>query len=37
MRSTADRIRQALGVEFIGIVIVTPLFASVFEGGKRVS
>lgn len=27
MRSTADRIRQALSFEFIGILIVTPLFA----------
>ena len=31
MRSTADRIRQALSFEFIGIVIVTPLFAWVFD------
>lgn len=31
MRSTADRIRQALRFDFIGIVIVTPLFAWVFD------
>lgn len=31
MRSAADRIRQALSFEFIGIVIVTPLFAWVFD------
>ncbi len=31
MRSTADRIRQALSFEFIGILIVTPLFAWVFN------
>lgn len=31
MRCTADRIRQALSFEFIGIVIVTPLFAWVFD------
>ena len=31
MRSTADRIRQALSFELIGILIVTPLFAWVFD------
>ncbi|MBC7145321.1 MAG: PACE efflux transporter [Thioclava marina] len=31
MRSTADRIRQALSFEFIGIVIVTPFFAWAFD------
>lgn len=34
MRSTADRIRQALSFEFIGILIVTPLFAWVFNHTK---
>ncbi|GAW34189.1 bacterial Transmembrane Pair family protein [Roseovarius sp. A-2] len=31
MRSTADRIRQAVSFEIIGIVIVTPLFAWAFD------
>ncbi|ETX16275.1 membrane protein [Roseivivax halodurans JCM 10272] len=31
MRSTADRIRQAVSFELIGILIVTPLFAWVFD------
>ena len=31
MRSTADRIRQAISFELIGILIVTPLFAWVFD------
>ncbi|MWD28685.1 PACE efflux transporter [Aquicoccus sp. SCR17] len=31
MRSTADRIRQALSFELIGVLIVTPLFAWVFD------
>lgn len=31
MRSTADRIRQAVSFELIGILIVTPLFARVFD------
>lgn len=31
MRSTADRIRQALSFEIIGLLIVTPLFAWVFD------
>ena len=30
MRSTADRIRQALSFEIIGLLIVTPLFAWLF-------
>ncbi len=30
MRSTADRIRQAVSFEIIGLLIVTPLFAWVF-------
>ncbi|MHA6344233.1 PACE efflux transporter [Roseivivax sp. CAU 1761] len=30
MRSTADRIRQAVSFELIGILIVTPLFAWAF-------
>ena len=31
MRSTADRIRQAVSFELIGILIVTPLFAWGFD------
>ncbi|PWE48265.1 hypothetical protein DEM26_18995 [Thioclava sp. NG1] len=31
MRSTPDRIRQAVSFEIIGILIVTPLFAWVFD------
>ncbi len=31
MRSTADRIRQALSFELIGLLIVTPLFAWLFD------
>lgn len=31
MRSTADRIRQAVSFELIGILIVTPLFAWAFD------
>ena len=31
MRSTADRIRQAISFELIGILIVTPLFAWGFD------
>lgn len=31
MRSTADRIRQAISFEVIGLVIVTPLFAWLFQ------
>ncbi|MDT0683009.1 PACE efflux transporter [Roseicyclus sp. F158] len=31
MRSTADRVRQAICFELIGILIVTPLFAWVFN------
>ncbi|SFA68725.1 Uncharacterized membrane protein [Poseidonocella pacifica] len=31
MRSTVDRIRQAVSFELIGILIVTPLFAWVFK------
>ena len=31
MRSTADRIRQAISFELIGILIVTPLFAWTFD------
>lgn len=31
MRSTADRIRQALSFEIIGLLIVTPLFAWLFD------
>lgn len=31
MRSTADRIRQAVSFELIGILIVTPLFAWAFN------
>ena len=31
MRSTADRIRQAVSFELLGIMIVTPLFAWVFN------
>lgn len=31
MRSTADRIRQALSFEILGVLIVTPLFAWVFD------
>ena len=31
MRSTADRIRQAISFEFIGVLIVTPLFAWAFD------
>ncbi|EAQ04122.1 hypothetical protein OB2597_08269 [Pseudooceanicola batsensis HTCC2597] len=31
MRSTADRIRQAISFELIGILIVTPLFAWAFD------
>jgi uncharacterized membrane protein len=31
MRSTTDRIRQAVSFELIGILIVTPLFAWVFD------
>jgi len=31
MRSTADRIRQAVSFEIIGVVIVTPLFAWAFD------
>lgn len=31
MRSTADRIRQAVSFEIIGLLIVTPLFACAFE------
>lgn len=31
MRSTADRIRQALSFEVIGLVLVTPLFAFLFN------
>ena len=30
MRSTADRIRQAVSFEIIGLLIVTPLFAWIF-------
>ncbi|WOI55368.1 PACE efflux transporter [Palleronia sp. LCG004] len=33
MRSTFDRIRQALLFEGIGILIVTPLFALIFDHG----
>lgn len=31
MRTTADRIRQAVSFEVIGLLIVTPLFTWVFE------
>ena len=31
MRSTSDRIRQALSFEIIGLLIVTPLFAWLFD------
>lgn len=31
MRTTSDRIRQALSFEIIGLIIVTPLFAWVFS------
>ncbi|MBG21230.1 MAG: hypothetical protein CML31_14970 [Rhizobiales bacterium] len=31
MRSTKDRIRQALSFEIIGLIIVTPLFAWLFS------
>lgn len=31
MRTTADRIRQALSFEIIGVLIVTPLFAWLFD------
>ncbi|WP_238373330.1 PACE efflux transporter [Heliomarina baculiformis] len=31
MRSTGDRIRQAISFELIGILIVTPLFAWAFD------
>lgn len=31
MRSTADRIRQALGFEAVGLLIATPLFAWLFD------
>ncbi|SDY94174.1 PACE efflux transporter [Citreimonas salinaria] len=31
MRSTADRIRQALSFEIIGLLVVTPLFAWLFD------
>jgi uncharacterized membrane protein len=31
MRSTADRIRQAVSFELVGILIVTPLFAWIFD------
>lgn len=31
MRNTADRIRQAVSFELIGILIVTPLFAWAFD------
>lgn len=31
MRSTADRIRQAISFEIIGFLIVTPLFAWAFD------
>jgi uncharacterized membrane protein len=31
MRSTADRIRQAISFEAIGLLIVTPLFAWIFD------
>lgn len=31
MRSTADHIRQAVSFELIGILIVTPIFAWVFD------
>lgn len=31
MRSTADRVRQAVSFEIIGLVIVTPLFAWIFD------
>ncbi len=31
MRSTADRIRQAVSFELIGILLVTPLFAWAFD------
>lgn len=31
MRSTADRIRQAVSFEVIGLLIVTPLFAWLFK------
>lgn len=31
MRNTADRIRQAISFEVLGLVIVTPLFAWIFD------
>ncbi|WP_376873712.1 PACE efflux transporter [Albirhodobacter sp. R86504] len=31
MRTTADRIRQALSFEILGLIIVTPLFAVLFK------
>lgn len=31
MRNTADRIRQAVSFELLGIMIVTPLFAWIFD------
>ena len=31
MRSTSDRIRQALGFELVGLLIATPLFSWMFE------
>lgn len=31
MRSTADRIRQAVSFELIGVLIVTPIFAWAFD------
>ncbi|MCE0506643.1 MULTISPECIES: PACE efflux transporter [unclassified Roseivivax] len=31
MRTTADRIRQAVSFEIIGLAIVTPLFALIFD------
>ncbi|ETX28627.1 PACE efflux transporter [Roseivivax isoporae] len=33
MRTTADRIRQAISFEIIGLLIVTPLFAWLFDHG----
>jgi hypothetical protein len=31
MRNTADRIRQAISFEVLGLLIVTPLFAWMFD------
>lgn len=35
MRTTLDRIRQALSFEAIGLLIVTPLFAWIFDHSLR--